>query len=209
LNEIANNREAITKTIDYLSSNSMPIVQADKIGIVGHSLGGMTSLQAASQDDRLKAGVVCSAVNIQLIVEKLGFGENVLETVMGNSKFAARIKIPTLFIHGAQDKITPFEHGLRYYRLIRDTPKEALSINGRSNSWDKFGLNAHMLGLVASKRLKNEYLCGIVAKYMLNWFNFFLYGDPESWVHLFGDEARNDLARNVLSQLEMENIPTL
>lgn len=204
---IAQNREAIVKTTDYLSSNPLNIVRTDKIGIVGHSLGGMTSLQAAAQDDRLKALVACSAVNISMIIqEKLGgIGEKISKKMIGDSKFAAGIKIPTQFIHGTKDTLTPFEHGLSYYNMIKDTPKEALVINDKLGFKDRFNLKAHILGLAMLDKLGDEYT-PIVMKYMVNWFNFFLYNDQQSWTYIFGKKIKKDLSEKLLSQLKMKGL---
>ena len=202
---IAQSREAIAKAIDYLSSNPMKIVRTERIGIVGHSLGGMTALQAAASDERLKAVVACSAVNIKMIANKLmgGIGETIAERMMGDGKFATAIKIPTMLVYGTQDKITPFEHGLSYYNMIDEAPKVALAINGAIDPKDKLGLKAHNLGLAIYKRLGNEYTPKVV-KCMVNWFNLFLYEERRSWAYVFGDKIRTDLAENVLSRLEMK-----
>ncbi|MCK4953381.1 hypothetical protein KAS14_06325, partial [Candidatus Bathyarchaeota archaeon] len=145
-----------------------------------------------------KAVVACSAVNIQKISGDIlgGLGKTLSRKIFGDSDFTKRIKIPTLLIHGANDKITPFEHGLSYYNMISDTPKEVLGINGPSGFLDGW-LKAHGLGLTMPERMGYEYT-PIVMKYMVNWFNFFLYEDQESWTYLFGKAIQNDITKNIL-----------
>lgn len=205
LKAIQRERDAITKTITYLSTDPMGIVQTDALGIVGHSLGGMTSLQEAAQDTRLHAIVACSAVNIKMIVDTLlrGMGSTIAEQMMGNSTFATGIKIPSLFIHGMNDQLTPFEHGLSYYHMITNTPKEALAIHGSTKPMNRLRLKPHILGLAMSP---DEYT-PLVSKYIVNWFNFFLYGDQDCWPYLFGNHIRDDLHRGLLSRLEMNDYP--
>ncbi|MCK4952364.1 prolyl oligopeptidase family serine peptidase [Candidatus Bathyarchaeota archaeon] len=202
---IAQYKEATTKTIDYLCSNPMDIVRTNRIGLVGHSLGGMTVLKAATQDARLKAVVACSAVNIKMIIEKMmsGIFKKIGEKMMDNGEFATRIKIPTQFIYGTEDRITPFEHGLSYYNMIRDTSKEILAINDPKRIIDRLSVKAHLLGLTVQEKIKNEYT-PIVMKYMIHWLNFFLYKDRESWTYIFGKKIQNDLNKNILSKLKRE-----
>ena len=197
---VAQHRDAITKTIDYLHSNPMKIVLTDKIGIAGHSLGGITCLQAAARDNRLKAVVACSAVNIQIILGNIlgGLGKTLSRKIFGNSDFAQGIKVPTLLIHGARDKLTPIEHGLSYYDMIRDTSKEVLGINGPISLMGEW-MKAHLLGLVLVERMGYDYT-PTVLKYMINWFNFFLYKDTESWTYLFGKAIQNDITKKILSK---------
>ncbi len=45
-----------TYTLDYLTA--LPYVDSDSIGVMGHSLGGKTSLYAAAFDERIKAAVI-------------------------------------------------------------------------------------------------------------------------------------------------------
>jgi hypothetical protein len=58
-------------------------------------------------------------------------------------------------------------------------------------------LKAHGLGLTMPERMGYEYT-HIVMKYMVNWFNFFLYEDQESWTYLFGKAIQNDITKNIL-----------
>ena len=52
----------VTAALDYLSSGKHPQVDAGKLVLIGHSLGGWTAILAAADDDRVCAVAVIGAV---------------------------------------------------------------------------------------------------------------------------------------------------
>ncbi len=75
-----------------------PLVDADRIGMIGHSLGGITTAGAAlsaSGDPRISAAVVISA----------GYGQ-------------ARDDVAVMTVHGDTDRIVPYTSSELSYRLL-------------------------------------------------------------------------------------------
>ncbi|MEZ5167815.1 MAG: hypothetical protein R2695_15515 [Acidimicrobiales bacterium] len=75
-----------------------PLVDAEHIGMIGHSLGGLTTAGAAlaaGGDERIDAAVVISA----------GFGQS-------------RAGLPVMVVHGDVDQLVPYQSGTMSYGLL-------------------------------------------------------------------------------------------
>jgi dipeptidyl aminopeptidase/acylaminoacyl peptidase len=119
----------ISAVIDWLQKQ--PQVDRDRIGIMGMSRGGMSTLRTAALDERLRAVVAFGPVTdlmqqvrgvaayapgrYKMLVQWLG-GEpderrEFYETVQAIS-YADRIRQPVLFVHGAHDMHCPPEQSI-------------------------------------------------------------------------------------------------
>jgi hypothetical protein len=110
-------------------------IKPDRIIIFGRSLGGSVAANLTTKVDP-KALVLESAFTSY---EKIGkkfypympvhlfakFGYNTMESVK-------KVQCPVLFIHSRNDKIIPFEFGLRLYEAANE-PKKFVEITGSHN----------------------------------------------------------------------------
>ena len=128
--------------IDFISS--LEYVDKNKIGLTGHSLGGMTVVLYTPTDDRIKALVVQSAVSkwgdtnelkkyAQPEVKERGYllrnkswGEMKINYSFYEDGFkhdifrsAEKIKCPTLVFHGDMDASVPIEHAKELIKHLK------------------------------------------------------------------------------------------
>jgi uncharacterized protein len=114
-------------------------------------LGAAVALQAAADDDRIR-GVIAVAAFSDLrtvVTERAPFfatrGEidQAFRIAEQRARFsvdavspmaaAARIKVPVLLIHGAEDRETPPDHSRRIYQALR-SEKRLLIVPGRRHN---------------------------------------------------------------------------
>jgi hypothetical protein len=145
--------------IDFVES--LPYVNKNKIGLTGHSLGGMTVvLYAASKDSRIKALVVQSAVSqfgdsetIKKFekegIEKKGYVQ--LDKDWGSVKInysfyedgkkydvykeAEKIICPTLIFHGDEDEAVDFRQSEELIKHIKIKDKKLEIIKGADHCY--------------------------------------------------------------------------
>ena len=141
----------------------------DRIGVVGHSLGGVVAILTAAEDERIKAVCTISSpsstkihenaaknilkVNIKEFMEKgyldLPSGGRVWRSFMVDAlkhdilgsvaKISPR---PILIVHGTEDEIVPVSHAEELFDRAGE-PKEKLLVQGANhsfNQWDKYWL---------------------------------------------------------------------
>jgi dienelactone hydrolase len=130
-------------------------VDADRIGIVGSSLGGYYVARAAAYEPRLKATVAWGAIYDYYKVWKrrlegkgilaaprfqLMFitGTDSMEAAVGKVKdfrvsdFAARIRCPFLVMHGAEDQQVLMEDARAMFEAIGSKDKELVVFDGEN-----------------------------------------------------------------------------
>jgi carboxymethylenebutenolidase len=97
--------ETVRDAVGYVAGQ--PAVDADRIAVVGFSLGASLALAAAGEDARIKAVV------------------DVFGPMPSGAEKAARTP-PVLILHGARDRIVPVEHAHRLEALLksRSVPHE-------------------------------------------------------------------------------------
>lgn len=118
--------------IDYLSSGDQPQVDAARLALIGHSMGGWAAVMAAAQDERPRAVVAIAPVIKPALLHFDETPEGYAPWLTGltdetfsaawralaadphgdASRFAARIAPrPLLVVHAEHDADVPFEHG--------------------------------------------------------------------------------------------------
>jgi dipeptidyl aminopeptidase/acylaminoacyl peptidase len=127
--------EDIRNAISHLEKLSS--VDGARIGIVGHSRGGMASLLAAATDMRVRSTVALSAPSdhlryvrglreyapsryVEMVKAHGGSPEDIAEYYREVSAVthAERIKTPVLLIHGTLDLVAPHDHSQWMYEAL-------------------------------------------------------------------------------------------
>jgi hypothetical protein len=165
-------------------------VEANKIGVLGFSLGGCVAAYLAGGDKRIKSCLLLSpAANLRRIfLLNLGkvlymkargweyfdwrgnlIGRGVIEE---HSQINPLVKIKNyqhhlLIIHGSKDEIIPFREGKRYYTLLKN----------RENTITEFHLVKEANHTYASKKWEDEVLEKTVA-----WFQKSLPEGENKWL---------------------------
>jgi predicted dienelactone hydrolase len=102
--------------LDYLtqSSSVRTRVDASRLAVGGHSMGGGGSLEASSDRPSLQAAVPLAPWN--------------------TDKTWSEIRVPTLIIGGESDSVAPVSsHSIPFYNSISQTEKAYLELNGASH----------------------------------------------------------------------------
>jgi dipeptidyl aminopeptidase/acylaminoacyl peptidase len=166
---------------------SLPGVDAERIGIVGHSRGAMASLRAAARTDRLRAVAALQAVtdlSAYALATRVyaptryralaqGMGETPEQVAdayrpLSAIHYADRIKVPVLLLAGTQDLHSPMDESLRM--------KDALQAAGNSN------VQLQVLEGVGHffEKMYAGYIHDDVARLVVDWFAGYLALDPLS-----------------------------
>jgi len=159
------------KSLEFLGNQ--PLVDKERIGVVGLSLGGRVASILASEDKRVKFAILLSPALGPLrekfsssmdgqALEKLKRGEAVkvsdgwymkkpfFDTLDDPVPLDAmdRISVPVLIVHGDNDQVVPIETSKRAYEIIKDlNPKNDLYIvKGGDHT---FSEREHTLGVIS------------------------------------------------------------
>jgi dipeptidyl aminopeptidase/acylaminoacyl peptidase len=130
----------VARAADWLAA--LPGVNADRIGVLGFSLGGQVALLAGARSERIKAIVAYFPItDIQrwrTTTSNPGIRDVYVPRVCGagdsNSPInvVAKIRAPVLLIHGDRDKVVPTEQSLRMREALQEANRyvELLVIGG-------------------------------------------------------------------------------
>jgi uncharacterized protein len=161
----------VAAAVDYLQSGEHPSVDADRIAVIGHSLGGWAAVLAAAWDHRLRAVAVCGGVADLGGMQRSGILVGTSEIHEEITRFVAAepeeflqqvaevgaepqpIDLadsisprPLLIVHGSDDEWVPVEQARALYERAGE-PCRYVEISGANHSfsWHR----AHLRQLIA------------------------------------------------------------
>ncbi|HEX2118540.1 MAG TPA: dienelactone hydrolase family protein [Acidimicrobiales bacterium] len=144
-------------------------VDPQRIGVAGHSMGGMITLAVAGNtcchDARIKAAVVLAG----------------RETPFGAGQFWARIITPILLVHGDDDHNVVYADGKRAFANA-PPPRFLLTVLGGDHGTPYTGDPSHPQA-------------GLVTEATLDFLDHFLHGDPDGLDRLQGRASAPGVAR--------------
>jgi len=192
--------DGISDCIGYLhelsASNTSILrnmVDSNRIGAMGHSMGGAAAILAAASDPRIKAMVALAPGN-----SKLG------SFVFRKALDAARmVKAPVQIQVGSGDRITPKDLVYQYYANIPGVaPKEYVEIKGGSHIQftDSLSILLPMFDLAGTLGLDRQHQ--ISGLFFTAWFQCFLRGEHRFETYIFGAGAEDAKTTGALSALE-------
>jgi predicted dienelactone hydrolase len=188
LNAFSQSVRGIIGSIDYLLTQNAGgllkgMIDDNRIGVMGHSMGAMAVLIATAEDSRIKAAVSLAPGYFGVATEKY-------------VEACSSISVPIQLQAGSLDAICPPSAVKVYYDALTIPTKEIIVINGA----DHIQFSDVSAGLGRNISLEEQH--GISQKYFIAWFNYYLYDDFNYYAYIFGDDARMDLHLGVLSYLD-------
>ena len=110
--------DCIKGAINYLGNDSKTVEKVDnrKIGVMGHSMGGLGALLAASQDTRIKCIV--------------GLAPAILPRYLPIPKEVFTLLIPIQIQIGDKDRIIPLNNVRKFYSTLYSMKKDLVEISG-------------------------------------------------------------------------------
>lgn len=168
----------VSAAIDYLQAHDA--VDADRIGIIGSSLGGYYVTRATAFEPRIKAtiawgaiddyhrvwmhrlktGAVTAAPSFQLMFIT---GKSTIEDAVAHvanfktQPIAHRIRVPFLIMHGAEDQQVPLEDAKRLYEAIGSSDKKLVVFTGENGGAAHTQFDNHLPALqVAADWMANK-----------------------------------------------------
>jgi predicted dienelactone hydrolase len=150
-------RNLVTATSDALTylieeSSVKNLVNNSSIGLIGHSLGGITVTESAIIDDRIDAVVALS---------------------QGNPRIIKKIEIPIQFQGGCFDIFTWSIPIVTQCYKKANTPKELIVIQGGTH----FGFSTALGPLCPCPRWQKD----IILRYSIGWFDYFLKNKTDAY----------------------------
>ncbi|RLA96071.1 MAG: hypothetical protein DRG55_02390 [Deltaproteobacteria bacterium] len=104
-----------------------PLVQGDRIGLLGSSMGGFISIFKAASDPRVKAVVLwATPCRLRGAVQDPALGEEFMEDAKGYDAAQAISRVGRcLILHGTEDELVPFSDAEELHRRAQE-PKELI-----------------------------------------------------------------------------------
>jgi dipeptidyl aminopeptidase/acylaminoacyl peptidase len=144
----------VSAAVAYLQTGEHASVDATRLAVVGHSLGGWAAVLAAAADPRLRAVAVCGAVTSLAVVEfsDAEIRREFTRFVMAEpEEFASQrdevaawpqpldvadsiAPRPLLIVHGSDDEWVPAAHGRRLYERARE-PRRYVEVEGANHTF--------------------------------------------------------------------------
>jgi hypothetical protein len=170
--------EAANLIVNYSSLPTFPLTSAinlGAIGALGHSRGGESVIIQAVTDNRVKVILVMAAENSS--------------SSMANSSY---INVPAMLIFGSNDSSAPLNDNVNYYNNF-NASKEYLQINGAGHDLGIWNGTAYGFPYNLTTTSTTE-------KYVLSWFNYYLYANSSA-INIFnGTSLTNDITAGIISK---------
>jgi Chlorophyllase len=170
--------EAANLILNYSSLPTFPLANAvnlEAIGAVGHSRGGESVIVQAATDNRIKVILAMGAENST--------------DAMANYTY---VNVPALLIFGSEDSSAPLNDNINYYNNFNDS-KEYIQINGANHDLGIWNGTAYGFPYNLTTTPTTE-------KYVLSWFNYYLYSNSTAINVFNGTGLTNDVSAGIISK---------
>jgi hypothetical protein len=181
---VTDETQAENLIVNYASSASFPLATAvnlKEIGALGHSRGGESAIEQAATDNRIKVILGMSAANDTYAIT--------------NSSY---VKVPAMLLFGSNDPNAPLSDNVNYYNNFQGQ-KEYIQISGAT----------HDLGIwngIPYGFPYNLTTAPTTEKYVLAWFNYYLYSNSTA-LNVFNAAAlANDYSSGIISSYALSGI---
>jgi hypothetical protein len=200
-------------TSNYLLYDIKGMIDVNRIGVSGHSQGGVTSFWTTGIDSRVKVHLAMAPPSPNMPKDTntsspfYGFDPAVAYAPAYAA--AHNINVPSMTIADSTDVI-PINMSDDWYAVERG-PKEFVAVFSNNTGGTMMGFNygGHvdflccLLGIVPIDAQAHA----MIEKYTKNWFAYWLQGDTSKYDALFGTEAQNDLSSGKLVNISWSNYP--
>jgi pimeloyl-ACP methyl ester carboxylesterase len=171
-------------------------IDVNRLGVAGHSLGGLTTLMVAARDARVKAAVALDPVNPPI----------------GGSwdyqKEAPDISAPTALIGAPPQMCNSFANYNDLYPVVGSDHKAKWVVTNGShcdfvhtdNTTQRDACYVVCGGTYSVERVQ------LVEQYTTAWFNYYLQGQTEFYSYLYGPDAQADIDAGLVTR-EFQTAP--
>jgi len=146
--------ETMLEDLDCILNN-LNFIDTEKIGLIGHSLGGKVAILKAAKDKRIKCLAVWSTPALHqdvlskafvdevkdkkyLWFKDIGYGIGIkqVESCLKYNALKAlrKIKIPILIVNGSEDESVPPSHAKKLYKNA-NKPKKLVILKGANHAF--------------------------------------------------------------------------
>lgn len=161
-------------------------VDAARLGIVGHSLGGHTALAVAARDERVRAAVALDPGDIRSF---LGF------VLFDAKKEGAALAAPTLLIGAEAHRCNLYASYDRLYGSLGATHKARLIVTAGSHC-DFMVTSETSVRDGCYRMCRSQYSsdrAALASRYTVAWLNYYLGGDVRVYESLYGAGPLQDI----------------
>jgi hypothetical protein len=152
---VSDETQAENLTVNYASLPIFPLANAvnlTAIGALGHSRGGESVIEQAATDSRIKVIIAMCAANST--------------NTINNSSY---VDVPAMLIFGSEDQNSSLSTNLNYFDNFQGT-KEYVEIAGATHDLGVWNGTSYGFSYNLTTTATTE-------KYVLSWFNYYLYSD--------------------------------
>ncbi len=162
-------------------------IDTNRFGLVGHSLGGLSTMMVTARDSRIKVAVALDAAN---------------PNAWNYEQEAPNITAPLVVI-GAPAQLCNLNANYNdMYTFVGAGHKARFVIANGShcdfmntdNPLYRSGCYFLCGGQFSAERLR------LIERYMTAWFNYYLQGEAEYYTYLYGDRANEDIQAGLLTR---------
>jgi predicted dienelactone hydrolase len=167
------------------------MVDSGRLGMIGHSLGGLTTLAAAARDERIKAAVALDPVNPPVFLGMSAWDAEVE---------GAEVTAPTLVMGAPAQTCNYFASYESMFPLLGAQHRAKLVVTG-AHHCDFMQLGESGPRDACYQICGGEYdegRVGVAGRYAVAWLNYYLLGEADFYRYLYGGVARDDAEAGLL-----------